>query len=714
MRNELEQIKKIEEYLTGRLTDLERTDFEKEIADNTDLQQQVKLQQQIMSGIERAAIKQDVQRAAKRFKRIRRFYKGGLGGLIVATIIASVFYYMSPKMAYTGKVLPALNELGQTSWTTADSSIAPQSFLVNAAKDTVIETRGGITLSIPANCFLTADGSAVKGDIEFVVKEALDAASIIKAGLSTKAGNNLLETGGMFFIDARKDDKPLKIDPKNNIYGQIPTDSVKSGMLLFKGKRMPNGTIDWVEPKPINHDLTPVDIKTLNFYPPGYLDSLAKWGYNSHDKKFTDSLYYSFAALFADQNSLLSALDAPKIVRAVDSIGTIAPIKPIKPGTEIFIPFADHSICGINPAKIKAIWDKKFDNTILATREFEQRLYWIHKAGRNEVLDEYINNLNRPMYMNDYAASCWQDNPYKDKFLAFSKEQAGSVNISTRQAKKLKEYFAIKTKAYTLAAAKTQQEIWNKQHELDNIAAGKQNQHLNDEEKRAAQNFDEEFDVNLKEAYRQLGCKPTSTRPPAKATYAVMINSTGWSNVDRYVYESVTNRTTLTFVDQTTSKTAHIKYALVSFQIDQSEQFDKLLVYLLPDKLSSFMQIKGVHGLYSEKLDELMKYNLVCLGYKDEKAFVFRMDSVAPKAYTHIALSAVVDDKELTRLLNKTGNKTQAADLQKENEYQRFDIQDKKRQKANILSQELNSRIRASFFDCTLPATATFKENKKQ
>lgn len=704
MRNELEQIKKIEAYLTGQLTGAERADFEKEAAANADLQQQLKLQQQIMSGIERTAIKQDVQRAAIRFKRMRRFYKGGLGGLFILAIIASVLYYVSPKMAYTGKVLPTVNELGKTDWASADSSIAPQTFLINTAKDTVVETRSGIILSIPANCFLTDDGLAVNGDIEFVVKEALDAASIVKAGLSTKAGNELLETGGMFFIDARKDGKPLKIDPNNNIYGQIPTDSVKSSMLLFKGKRMPNGTIDWVEPKPTSHDLTPVDIKTLNFYPPGYLDSLAKWGYNSHDKKFTDSLYYSFASIFAPQQDIFSEMDKRFIMQNADSI--TASDEPIKPGTETFIPFSDHPVCGINPAKIKAIWNEKFDNTLLATREFEQRLYWIHKDGSDKLLDLYTNNLNRPMYVTDSIIASAGDHIYRDKFLAFFKERAGSVNISAKQAKRLKEYFALKTKAYTLAAAKTQNALWNKQRELDNIAASKQSQHLNDEDERNSQNFTEEFDVNLKEAYRQLGYKPTNSRPPSKASYNVIISSTGWCNVDRYVYESVTNRTTLDFVDGTTGKTAHIKYAPVSFQIDQSDRFDKLLVYLLPDKLSSFMPVNGANGLYSEKLDEQMKYSLVCVAYRDEQAFVYRLDNVEAKAYVHITLSAVIE-KELTRILTKTASRAQAAKLQKENVYQRFDIQDKKRQKANMLSQELSSRIRMYFFTCYFPATST-------
>ncbi|TMI71650.1 MAG: hypothetical protein E6H09_12985 [Bacteroidetes bacterium] len=73
---------------------------------------------------------------------------------------------------------------------------------------------------------------------------------------------------------------------------------------------MANGTIDWIDPKPLEHDLLPVDIKSLNFYPPDYLDSLAHWGYDIKNKAFTDSLYYSFASGFGQP----AATNSPKKV----------------------------------------------------------------------------------------------------------------------------------------------------------------------------------------------------------------------------------------------------------------------------------------------------------------------------------------------------------------------------------------------------------------
>ena len=64
-----------------------------------------------------------------------------------------------------------------------------------------------------------------------------------------------------------------------------------------------------------------------------------------------------------------------------------------------------HNTCGINPAKIKAIWSETFQNSFIATREFEQRLALIHEIRKPEILDLYINNLDKNLYELDSLAA---------------------------------------------------------------------------------------------------------------------------------------------------------------------------------------------------------------------------------------------------------------------------------------------------------------------
>ncbi len=203
-------------------------------------------------------------------------------------------------------------------------------------------------------------------------------------------------------------------------------------MKLFKGKRLADGRIDWIDPQPLEHDLTPVDINQLNFYPPRYLDSLAKWGYDIKDKKFTDSLYYSLASCFEDSWIVVE-----------DNLAL---------GDHIY---STQENCSVNLAKIKAIWNEKFQNTILATREFEERLYWIHESKRSEALDLYINNLDLKLSEIDSMAALVIYGEARKPFLTFAARKDGKVKINATRSQQLRRYYEAKTKIFMDAVNKT-------------------------------------------------------------------------------------------------------------------------------------------------------------------------------------------------------------------------------------------------------------------
>jgi len=113
----------------------------------------------------------------------------------------------------------------------------------------------------------------------------------------------------------------------------------------------------------------------------------------------------------------------------------------------------------------------------------------------------------------------------------------------------LKNYYENKTRAYTEAITKTQNEFWNKQAEADNEASNRKSYHEIDSATRMNQNFAEEFELNLKEAYRQLGYDTAIKRVPATTVYRTQVTTTGWCYVDRYVYESTMTRNTLDYTD---------------------------------------------------------------------------------------------------------------------------------------------------------------------
>ncbi len=154
------------------------------------LREAVQLQQDIMKGIERAALKQQVQHAGQHFRQWRNFTRWGSAGLGIVVVAAAVLYFNYKSShpgdynngSYQGNTLPIVNELGEKQWADADRNIAPQAFLIDAGRDTVIETKGGMVLSIPSHGFLDENGQAATGNINLVVKEALDPSAIMKAG----------------------------------------------------------------------------------------------------------------------------------------------------------------------------------------------------------------------------------------------------------------------------------------------------------------------------------------------------------------------------------------------------------------------------------------------------------------------------------------------------------------------------------------------------
>jgi hypothetical protein len=725
MRNELNNIEHIEKYLRDELSPADKKAFEDKLKTDSNLQKEVELQKDVIRGIERVGAKQSIQKSYKKYKLGKSVFNLGLGTIIIATLVTAFLWYSDSNKA-NANVLPQFNENGEEIWADADKYLESQRFTVNTSKDTVIETEGGIVMYIPTGSFLDENGNEVKGEVEFEVKEALNTAQILQGGLSSKSGDRLLESAGMFYVNARKDGKTVKINPDKGIYTEVPADDVNPDMQLFDGKRMADGSIDWIDPKPLDKLLTPVDINSLNFYPPKYEPKLAELGYDLSDKKFKDSLYYSFAydekpslkksdcftyvssnigdaivnsfrvgdgfvkaydnitwvlnvdkiscdefnvqlelkttdsisinhlhfenktgnhyrdsikgsptfelyghlikkeigdvinisqtikinkkgiasvvlkltsiydMRLSDKNEFMSfeidfqnielstdACSGPYIsYSSIEAKADTTGISSLEFGikspylfaqdTEVIYEeeaVATHQVCGINPAKIKAIWSKQFNNTLLATREFEERLKTIFGTCNDAVLDLYVNNMNLNLYEIDEMAASMTSGEIKKKFLEFASRKDGKVKIDDKRIKKLQKHYERKQKMIAEAVAKTKRKFDKENRKLDAKAGEERTNHTQAEFDRWQDNFNKEYDINLTEAYRQLGKKRPAPQPLTPG-YRVTIRRAGWKNVDQYVFASTNNRKSLNYTDPETGKKAVIKYENISVTIN--------------------------------------------------------------------------------------------------------------------------------------------------
>src|SRR6185503_2999658 len=163
-----------------------------------------------------------------------------------------------------------------------------ENFTINNAADTIIETEEGVVFGIPANAF----GDNNK-KVRLEIRTAISPEKIMLQGLSTTSNGKLLQTAGMFYINGYVNDRPVSLVKKIDV--SVPAKNVNPAMQLFNGVQDSSGRINWVNPKPIENNLRTYDITTLDFYPPYYIPVLEALGKEYANKKYTDSLYYSFS-----------------------------------------------------------------------------------------------------------------------------------------------------------------------------------------------------------------------------------------------------------------------------------------------------------------------------------------------------------------------------------------------------------------------------------
>ncbi|MEN9002205.1 MAG: hypothetical protein ABF242_07830 [Flavobacteriales bacterium] len=835
MRNQLNVIHAIDKYLRGVLDEAETQEFENRLKTDTQLQQEVAKQQLLMEGIKRSALKASAVKGQKKFKTIKTLK---YVGVFVAAISAVSLYVMNQNEAPANSETAPTTELGI-------ESLPTQGYNLNTAQDTVIETENGSVFVIPADAFETENGEPVTGTVNFEIKEAFEDLDIMKAGLTTTSDGELLETGGMFFLDATQNGQKLRLKKGKEILSQLPNLHPEKDMKLFDGEVQDDGTINWVNPKEFEKDLITVDITSLDFYPEGYVKELSqkkekvlvkyegdlpsrkmtieesrkleyrypKEVWNEQDalrlglivreyedvvsdskvysKDFTDSLYYSFARLFEKSSNPKS----PQIELVTDSISVYQVRKQeeqildlvnwnfhltkrnkneyfvvaeanvvdgwkitsnsntvVFPSTDISlsesndyqiigeveqqsvsgiqyekknnveisffknkVSFAqkvkvknpngeirgniyysifndkklmsqsksftlyikkdklnreDDQGCpipsGINPAKVKAIWNKKFNKTILATKEFEERMKVIHESRQDRILEVYINNLDKPLWYVDSIAMITFSGT-AEKFKAFYLQKKGGVKVNDRLANKLTSYFTKKHKEFTAKSSKAFNEYESNKRKLRAKFANKKSKKDIEEFNRKSKAFNEEYEINRCEAYTQAYKTVDCNAPIPRIT--ARITSLGPKNLDVYVFEATRDRKTMNYTDPVTGGTATLVYKPLIAKITNSDKFDKVFIYMLPDSLSSFNRMNSSDNIkFNFSMNMLFNYKLMAIGYKGKQAYFTEVNSVSPKEYS-LTLSSITE-KELNRKLKRIKAKVKEEVLSDKNYYE--------------------------------------------
>jgi hypothetical protein len=742
----------IEKYLLNLLNPEEKAAFEARMSSDNVLQEELAVQKQIMEAMDRLAIKSAIQKSMRSNMMKKTITKGSIILSVTAAAVMIGFFIFSGVNTGEKYLRYSTNELGTKDFADADKYLPSQLFSINPDEDTIVETTDGIIFAIPAHAFKNTDGTVAKGTVDIEVKEAFNTGEILKAGLNTESDGTLLETAGMFYFNARSGEKNLVLDKPVN--ANIPATDKKPAMKLYEGKRTADGSINWVNPVEIDKDLITYNIADLDFYPPDYIPALQKLGLNSTDKKYTDSLYYSFSGyqlIFA--GSKLSPVTGDTIVEEntttrniyekvtpyddgnptrYDSIRLTKTDSMVYNNNSVYIfPRRNRSAFGFNvtaslsdidntkyhkfkkttyvksdstvgnyeidPSRIKAIWNERFNNTILATKEFEERLKYIQsqcdfvESKNVDVFNIYVQNLDKPLYYSD-STIVSLIGPYASstRFPEFYRRHDGGVKISSKMNEKLGYYFAKRSEALRQIAQKTWERILADDARKDYEAQQKENIHEYLENKRNGTVFIEEYEKNLEEAKLKYSKVAFITN-----YYTLTTRYVGWHNLDRAVYDATLSRTTLSYEDPVTGQKAEIKYTPITVKLDGN--YDRTLVYLIPHELTSFQRMKQDGNTFTEKLNGFLKYDIVAIGYKSGKVFYHLEKDIQPGDYSYNL--EVIDQKDLTAKLWSLG-KDKKNDIRVDIGYEVFMQKEAERTAAKALADEQRRIIASSIFPC--------------
>ena len=507
MREDLKILEKIDQYLSGQMNNAELGEFKKEIKNNTALKNKVENQKLIIQAVKRQALSNQINAIAKGGSFFN--YKWIISGLLILSLLTVLYWQFNPKhntntnQDYVKRVteLPVnnKNKTQKNEDVIIDSSFVEevvhsnnnktahqantvskkpknikkevkdqtnqfnfydfnglkcwekpniQTFKINANETSTIEGENGTLIIIAKNSLLNQKGKRINGAVNFELIEAYDLSDMIMYNLTTLADNNMLETGGMFYLNATQNGKPLKVNPSKPMLIQVPCENEKPNMMAFESEIDANGDINWKNPKRLEKWLTKIDMKLLDYLPSGFENEVYA---NAHilgnkkvDEETVNNLYYSFGY---ERNSI-GNIELTN-VKKYSGVGTtnIEDNFVLKPKEKVK--------CGVHPISIQHIkTNQGFYNSFIATKEFEARLKLLHKAKNGqEMLDVYLANLDKNLFYSDSIVAnkiidIENTVDLKNEFLKFYNQKKTKVKYGDEYANALSQYYNQKREAF--------------------------------------------------------------------------------------------------------------------------------------------------------------------------------------------------------------------------------------------------------------------------
>lgn len=360
----------------------------------------------------------------------------------------------------------------------------------------------------------------------------------------------------------------------------------------------------------------------------------------------------------------------------------------------------------IPPSKVLSFWNKNFENTILATRDFEKRMRTIHSTCDEDLLDVYISNIDKPLYYSDSLAAI--EKGYSS-FESFFSERVGKVELDNAHLENLQNFYTDGIESLK-EELKKQREIYRNQNKKfdqklikERVEQAIRARQMNEE------TLNQETGFNLKQdpvnnwAGQTLPISSSALIASKQLTRSVgfRINrNNSFKNIDRKVADATRSRRN--FQGKFGENNIDVKYNDFSVKVEDHENYTQLFTYLLPDEFNSYQRLNGNSGVFSYRLNDDISYNIAILGFNQQGFFYHERTNINKGNFSDIKLESITEDEFKIRLakLNKS-RLDDPSPIYKDLAWLKLEKENYRTQKSRIQKEKLLQRIRKVVFLCT-------------
>ena len=218
MRSELEAIKYIEDYLTGKLTPEEEVLFEVRLSEDLRFKDEYEAQKLLMERVRAITLKKTIQNAHHKFYGPSRFSFSNKWLLpvftgVFITVVILVITKTTQKDSQAD--LPFVNP------PVGGADVPCSEYLINAGDGGVITYSSGSLIFIPPDAFVDAGGKIIKGDVKLEYREFSDPVDFYLAGIPMDVNSNgrvlTMESAAMCEIKATYGGINVRLNPVKKI-----------------------------------------------------------------------------------------------------------------------------------------------------------------------------------------------------------------------------------------------------------------------------------------------------------------------------------------------------------------------------------------------------------------------------------------------------------------------------------------------------------------